>query len=464
MQLFEKFLIRANDGKFYRCARFPIDDDKLDASIFMRLFLLDIGDEFLMGILEIPEETLFEMPESLKDLEGLAIKCTWKDIELEHQFETAQSFLANSLYRKFTFEVVNVLQNSELKVNIMPFDEFSIFEESDIEKTSEKSKSEGEPKAEETEGIDLHLDLHKEPISTSLKDEKNEVISESDRAIWNEEPLNTCDAQVAVQGFSTRDDERLCKFYDPKLGGCFKGGRCKLRHRLEIKDGTCRDAKKIYIENISKVLPSPALHSSVKIDIISFYNVSKFICRYAKLKNPKGGSNLETLIDHMNEEEEIKTYSPMTYYPAIKQLVFVKSSDDRFYRARVESLLNGEKAVKLLLLDLGTIEEAQCNRIYNWCTRFNYLSFQTIEMEIANIQPLPQNTGDKEGIAIILDYLKQSKYSLKAVVFENVIGIKISIFNIHGEDIGQELVDRKFAAEKAIGPPTPVNLNSFIPG
>jgi Tudor domain len=454
--MFETILIRTDDGAFFRCSRLPINDDEHDPTVFMNIFLIDTGENFILKILDVPDGTFFELPEAMKEVAGLAIKCQCNEIEIEHQFESQQSFLANNLYRKFTFEVVNVMTGGELKVDIMPYDESSINEDPEAENPHVKSNKDCEQNQVQ---IQLKPILNKEDGAV-----KKEMMTEEELEIWNEEPLNTGNAQVAVQGFSTRDDERLCKFYDPTIGGCFKGGRCKQRHRLEIKDGSCRDQIKIYFNDISKILPSPVLHSTVKIEITSFYDVSKFLCRYAKLKNVKGGSDLETLIDHMNEEEETKNFTQLTYYPSIHQLVIFKSSDDKFYRARVKSLQDDKKTVELLLVDLGLIEKAQCNRIFNWSTRFNYLSFQAIEMEIANIQPLPRNTGDREGIAIVLDYLNQSRNSLKAVIFENVVGIKVKLFNTCGEDIGQELVDRKLAAEKVVDLPTLANFKTFIPG
>lgn len=50
-----------------------------------------------------------------------------------------------------------------------------------------------------------------------------------------EEPLGTDNAMKAVMGYVPKDDKRICKHYDPKTKGCFKGNNCKLEHVNPIK-------------------------------------------------------------------------------------------------------------------------------------------------------------------------------------------------------------------------------------
>lgn len=45
----------------------------------------------------------------------------------------------------------------------------------------------------------------------------------------------TQNAMVAVMGYSPQDDKRICQFYDPKTGGCFKGGKCRLEHVAKLE-------------------------------------------------------------------------------------------------------------------------------------------------------------------------------------------------------------------------------------
>lgn len=53
--------------------------------------------------------------------------------------------------------------------------------------------------------------------------------------ILNEEPLNTSNPLKAILGYVPQDDKRICKFYDPATGGCFKKGHCRFEHVEKIE-------------------------------------------------------------------------------------------------------------------------------------------------------------------------------------------------------------------------------------
>lgn len=62
----------------------------------------------------------------------------------------------------------------------------------------------------------------------------NELTPEQMKILY-EEPLNTENAMVAVMGYNPTDDKRICKFYDPKTKGCFKGANCRLEHVQKLE-------------------------------------------------------------------------------------------------------------------------------------------------------------------------------------------------------------------------------------
>lgn len=413
-----------------RCARVPLSDNNLDTNEIMQIFLLDTGETFLIKILEISENSFFEMPEALKKVPGRAIKCKWNKVHLDHQFYNDEAFIANNLYRKLNFEVV---EEKPLVVDIQSYYDHSYFE-----LMSNTGSS-----------VDEIVSKVTDVSSTNSK----EIFTVKELEVLNEEPLNTENPLIAVEGFVTRDDNRLCKFYDPKIGGCFKGGRCRQRHQLEIKDGTCRDAIKIDYLNIPKVLASPAVFTKVRIEITHWYCIDKFLCRYRNLKPSKFNVDLDSLIDFINEDEQIKTYTPIKFNPAFKQLVLYKANDGKFYRARIESCFDENMNVELMLVDLGTVEFASQDRIFNWSCEFNSVAFQSVEMEIINIQSFPDNAGDVEGIKIIMNYQKEGRNTLKADVFDNVLGIKVVLLNKNDDDIGNELIGRNLALKKKLLPP-----------
>ena len=413
-----------------RCSRVPLSDDSLDSKELMQIFFLDTGETFLQKIIDIPDNSFYEMPEALMKVSPRAIKCKWKEVHLDHQFLSDGAFIANNIFSKLNFEVVEELP---LVVNIK-----SHYDHSPLKTLSNLESSVSETVLESTD---------------ASKTNNKDMFTVKELEILNEEPLNTENPLLAVQGFITRDDNRLCKFYDPNIGGCFKGGRCRQRHRLEIKDGTCRDAIKTDYLNIPKVLPVPAVYTQVRIEITHFYSINRFLCRYKKLKPSKSDMDLNSLLDFINDEEKIKTYTPIKFNPTWNQLVMYKANDGKFYRARIESCFDEDMNVDLVLVDLGTVESASQDRIFNWCNEFNSVAFQSVEMEIVNIQSIQDDAKDLEGVKIIIDYQKEGKNTLKADVFNNVCGIKVVLLNKNDDDIGEELVGRKLALKKKMQPP-----------
>lgn len=62
----------------------------------------------------------------------------------------------------------------------------------------------------------------------------NELTKEELKELY-EEPLNTSNAMKAIMGYAPRDDERICRFYDPETGKCFKGNNCQFEHVPALK-------------------------------------------------------------------------------------------------------------------------------------------------------------------------------------------------------------------------------------
>lgn len=420
--LYEKFIL-LSDGIFLRAVRFPLDEES-DLTKYMKLFLLDTGESFIMPILGMPPNSIFEMPPDLKQVPALALKSQYINIEVDHDNESSFEFIQSHLYRKLTFEVLKV-DPGLLTVNILPYFE------SELEDSPTETSSEGELTSKQVE-------------------------------IFYEEPSNLDDPLLAVQGFKTHDDDRICKFYDPKTGGCFKGWHCKLRHVSGIKDGTCCDNKEIYFGNIPNSLALPSLHTKVKIEITHFKDVANFFCRYWKLKPATDQHTLGNLTTQMNKPDVIATYKPLVDSPAYMQLVVVKS-DGMFCRGRVEQVFGDWYDAEVLLVDFGTLETLNSKKFYQWCPRFNYLPFQTVEMQIANVKPI-DGRSNEAAINKIMSYVEESeKNYLTALIFENVGIIKCTLFNSEDEDIGERLVGEGYAQANVVSSATPKTASCYVP-
>lgn len=435
---FEPFFLQTDDGLF-RAFRVPMNNDA-DNTLFMQIFLVDTGEQIVLKIADFHFHSTYEIPEAIKAIPALAIKCIWNEINIDN-YENDLEFFESNLYCKFTIEVVSV-KDDFLVVNIHPFEEHQEDDESSEEASEEETEIEGKETSEDN------------PPCITM-----ESFGPVEKSIWKSDPLSTSDSLKAVQGFSSQDDYRRCKFYDPVIGGCWKGGGCTGRHTTKIDDGTFRDKIPVYYNDIPNTLPLPPIGSVHSIEITTVVSANVFWCRYL---TPRGRDDnpLNCLMALLNNPKETATYKPLKMLPAELELVIVKGRDGRYYRGRVYTLEEDEITASVLLVDYGVYEKANIqDSIFIWAPRFALdLPFQAVQMEIANISA----THDKGGVVIgILKKLINKENKFKALICENVIGIKCRLQ--HGvRDFGEMLVEAGLAQKREVLPS--LEDLKYIPG
>lgn len=127
-----------------------------------------------------------------------------------------------------------------------------------------------------------------------------------------EQPLNTSNAMVAVTGYEPKDDARICKFYDPSTGKCFKGNSCKFEHvqimkskwmmispraygiiierKIHFTDGTTRDkcpAKMVEIHAKQMILNAHDIIDIIPLCVISVEEFYAYMACEPEEMNPK---------------------------------------------------------------------------------------------------------------------------------------------------------------------------------
>jgi Tudor domain len=430
----EKFLIQTEDG-LMRSMRVPTDKTQKD---FITFYLVDTGEICIYRLKKYPE--LYLMKESAKNVPGVALKCVEAD-----QNDYSESSSDNSkrlqvellVHKKVAVEVIDVLKD-KLIVKIFSYDDSLM--------TSQLSEDSGTNQPNQSHPTNGYF-------MTKEEEEQLKV------------DLNTSDAEIAVHGFKpSNEEDRLCKFYDPEIKGCFKRGRCRLRHELKVEDDFV-DTMQIFFENISKCLPNPELHSIVNIKITHFQDVNKFYCLYSAtdVKSSSNDGSVESIVQAMNEKEIASYYKPITSAPDHRQLVIVKINGT-FYRGRVEEILDSHAEIfTVLLVDFGNVVKLWSfkSNLYEWYTFFDYFPFQTITMTIANIQPISKSLSAK-GIDYLEQVLNDSKGELNAFIFDNLTDIECQLL-LDDMDLGDELIDRGLASKKVIFPPS-TNNNLFQAG
>ena len=128
-----------------------------------------------------------------------------------------------------------------------------------------------------------------------------------------EEPFNTSNVMEAVMGFDPKDEEKLCKFFDPTTNSCFKGNKCKKEHSLIITEGWTKDKDIIKLNSVAEIT-YPAIGQKIKLIPTFIQTVEKF---YAHLCNNQPGPvpPLRTMIIKMNAPEYISKYKLLSRLP-----------------------------------------------------------------------------------------------------------------------------------------------------
>lgn len=78
-------------------------------------------------------------------------------------------------------------------------------------------------------------DLMNESFDPEEKPSASVQLSAEERSELFADTGCTQNAMIAVMGYNPQDDKRICKFYDPATGGCFKGGKCRLEHVAKLE-------------------------------------------------------------------------------------------------------------------------------------------------------------------------------------------------------------------------------------
>lgn len=157
-------------------------------------YLLDYGEHIhLTG-----DEEIFELSPEVKALHAEAIRCYLPNRDI--------SSMREFIYKNISLRILNI-NNKELVAELV---EGAQSDDGSSEKR-ENSKEQGK----------LEAKSKQEPESDPMK--CHQKLSAADMEMLENYETGTSNAVKAVLGFIPKDDKRLCRHYDPKLGGCFKG-------------------------------------------------------------------------------------------------------------------------------------------------------------------------------------------------------------------------------------------------
>lgn len=164
-------------------------------------YLLDYGEHIhLTG-----DEVIFELSPEVKALPAEAIRC----YILNRDISSMREFI----YKNISLRILDIKKN-ELVAEFLEDSQSDEGSSNNIDNTGEHPtetplvKSNQEPTERNSES----------------KSEINvQKLSDAEMAMLEDRDPGTSSAVKAVLGFIPTDDKRICRHYDPKLGGCFKG-------------------------------------------------------------------------------------------------------------------------------------------------------------------------------------------------------------------------------------------------
>ena len=375
---YEKFLINMEE-EYFRAKRVPLTDHTQKDTECMQTYLIDTGETFLVPMSGLEAMDVFlVIPDQFNDIPALAKKCKWVESGIDDDPDSKLGFL-----------------NEHLLKNILTFEAMKIKGETVLTKIypCEDENSDDENASDIAEDLEATLKFEVENCGNDMftADEINELY---------EEPLDTENALIAVQGFATKEDERLCRFYDPKTGGCFKGSLCKLQHLpLSTDSYECRDRQEVFVHKENYDLIVPKKHYDIKITFM--IAVNRFIFRF---NDPDYQAKLGDIQAKINDKEEVKAYKKISLIPEISQLVLVKINEE-FKRGKVMDIINEDSYI-VWCLDEGCLKSVKMNFLYDWNIRLQDYKNLTHEMEISDIISLKDN--DVQGKLRLMEIQRKS--------------------------------------------------------
>uniref|UniRef100_A0A182PAF7 C3H1-type domain-containing protein n=1 Tax=Anopheles epiroticus TaxID=199890 RepID=A0A182PAF7_9DIPT len=268
---------------------------------------------------------------------------------------------------------------------------------------------------------------------------------------FDEMPLSTSNPMKAVLGYVPKDDERLCKHYDPRTKRCFKGSNCRLRHEPKDSDGWTLDRDTVSV-SVPAQKEVPPRNSYIMLLPTCVVDVDQFYAHV--IGDETNDKNYERLMAEMNDPEAVANFKPFKLLPSLGELVIAKY-DGIWYRATVCDIF--ENTVNVFYIDYGNTATVGSDEIRRWEDRFKYLPYQAACCRIANIRRV------KPCHLEAIDQLYKSIVDkpLKALIIDNKHPWEVQLLDNDDFDIGEALIMAKLALPRK---PSKFDAKAAIPG
>uniref|UniRef100_A0A182JRJ1 C3H1-type domain-containing protein n=1 Tax=Anopheles christyi TaxID=43041 RepID=A0A182JRJ1_9DIPT len=263
--------------------------------------------------------------------------------------------------------------------------------------------------------------------------------------------LSTSNPMKAVLGYVPKDDDRLCKHYDPETKRCFKGSNCRFRHELKDPDGWTLDKDSVSV-SIPVRMEVPQTNTYIMLLPTCVVDVDQFYAHI--IGNESNDKAYERLMADMNDPEAIANFKQFHLLPSLGELV-IALYDGVWYRATVCDIF--ENKVNVFYFDYGNTAAVGLNQMRRWEERFKNLPYQAACCRIANIQRI------KPCHLEAIDQLYKSILDkpMKALIIDNKHPWEVKLFDEDDFDVGEALIMAKLALPRT---PGKFDRNAAIPG
>ncbi|XP_061400437.1 uncharacterized protein LOC133336156 [Musca vetustissima] len=363
------------DKRILRAVRSPkiLYDQDLEEQIYP-CYLLDFGEIENMKMHDIK----YQLNEEQQNVPALGILC-----QMARDSSKLPEKLKHLEYQQCDLKIIEIKEN-KLIVEFSTNDETKVAAEEQTQKTKELTREE------------LQI-LYDDPL------------------------LCTSNALTAVMGYNPKDEQRLCRFYDPKTGACFKGSTCKQEHQPLNPEGYTKDlipaTSFVDTRTAMVVYPKDAI---ISITPTHIGQISSFYCQINDVHH-----NNTPLIWN---DEDIPAWKRLERPPHIYELVLARYDDGNWYRAKIISHDDDYKMFKVFYVDYGNHQLVHLRNLAKCDTGMAQIPFQAIICRLANVREIQMPAQQK----------KPAIEKLCAALLNQTLDVRVIA---HHEDLFIEFLD-----------------------
>ncbi|XP_017150989.1 uncharacterized protein LOC108161245 [Drosophila miranda] len=287
-------------------------------------YLIDFGEHIHMN----GEETIYALPDDIRLLPAEAIRCFFRECDVSH--------MTHFRFKKVTLCVLEK-RSDDLIVELVD------------ENANNSRRKNSLPKATAADSIqDQSV-----PVPCQTTNPNGPQLSEADMAMPNDIDEGTSDPLKAVLGFRPKDEQRICRHYDPKIKGCFKGSSCRLVHEPFAAYGATKNLELV------DALPETARHALLLRELGTIVKmlvtcVSSTTVVYAQFVD--GSSPLV-----WTKDDVLRAKSQFKRKPYMLDIVLAHYNDGCYYRAQI--IEESENEYKIFYVDYGNTEFVPLNAL-----------------------------------------------------------------------------------------------------